>query len=198
MTIAQFMNMPDDGPTFLGLQCVHKPNKTAAPYTPKLCMHIVTFGQCYRRNVHIKDAEIINSVDCARLRPPPREICAEHTGLDQQVSNIFFSDEQNNAVFHQKLHEIQAWIATHPKHNGCVAVLVSCRIGVHRSVAMAERLAKELRRRNGIMVTTKHLDKHLWVKKKMEEIDWKVWQDQYHKWFAKEAREGRRAPWTRS
>lgn len=41
---------------------------------------------------------------------------------------------------------------------GCVAVVVNCRIGMHRSVAMAERMARRVRGWEGVRVVVEHLD----------------------------------------
>lgn len=42
----------------------------------------------------------------------------------------------------------------------CVAVVVNCRAGMHRSVAMAERMARRARRweGGGVRVVVEHLD----------------------------------------
>lgn len=128
------------------------------PSHRSLCMHIITYGQKYDRIPHVKGTDTIVQVDCTRLVPPPPNICKIKTGLDIEVASDFFSRRANQAVFEDKLHEIEEFLDANPKREGCVAVLVSCHYGVHRSVVMAERLAIEVKRRNGIKVECKHLD----------------------------------------
>lgn len=129
----------------------------------KICMHIVSYGQSYNRVPHVEDAKTIVWIDCSGLRPPPASVCEKYTGLDAAVANYFFSHKANQTVFEQKLHEIESFLDANPRFGGCVAVMVSCMMGVHWSVATAERLAAEVRRRNGIKVETMHLDIEKWV-----------------------------------
>jgi predicted protein tyrosine phosphatase len=164
------LKMPDSKPTIAAPPRPATLLKTASPSSePKLCMHIVTYGQSYNRIPRVKGAETINTINCACLIPPPASVCRKYTGLDAAVADDFFRHKGNQAVFEQKLREIEAFLAANPMREGCVAVMVSCVMGVHRSVAMAERLAFELRRRNGIKVETKHLDRQKWVERMRKE-----------------------------
>ncbi len=122
-----------------------------------LCMHFYTYGQSLRPEPRLLYPTIIR-VNCAKLEPPANHICEGHTGLDSKVADIFFSDSTNEARFREALDQIQRYLDKHDDHIGCVAIMVSCYYGVHRSVAMAERLATVVERWTGLSVHCRRLD----------------------------------------
>ena len=122
-----------------------------------LCMHFYTYGRSLRSEPRLSYPTIIR-VNCATLKPPADHICEGHTGLDFKVADTFFSNPNNETRYQKALDQIQHYLDKHDDHIGCVAVMVSCYYGVHRSVAMAERLATDIERWTGLSVHCRHLD----------------------------------------
>ena len=122
-----------------------------------LCMHFYTYGQSLRREPRLSHSTIFR-VNCIKLKPPAGHICEEHTGLDKKVADSFFSYSANERRFQEALDQVQHFLDKHDDHIGCVAIMVSCYWGVHRSVAMAERLATVVEKWTGLSVHCRHLD----------------------------------------
>ena len=122
-----------------------------------LCMHFYTYGQSLRSEPRLSYPTIIR-INCARLKPPADHICEGRTGLDFKAADTFFSNSNNETCYQEALDEIQRYLDKHDDHIGCVAIMVSCYYGVHRSVAMAERLATDIERWAGLSVHCRHLD----------------------------------------
>ena len=122
-----------------------------------LCMHFYTYGQSLRSEPRRSCPTVIR-VNCMGLNPPPDHICERHTGLDSEVADNFFSDPKNERRYQKALDQVQDWLDEYDHHIGCVGIMVSCYIGAHRSVAMAERLATDIERWTGLSVHCRHLD----------------------------------------
>lgn len=84
-------------------------------------------------------------VDCSRLQPPSPATCARFTGLEPEVVQAVFSNKTTNSLYatvlHTLKHEIRHWDFREGRY---LVVPVACRAGVHRSVAMAERIARTI------------------------------------------------------
>ncbi|MCJ1239386.1 hypothetical protein MMC14_007382 [Varicellaria rhodocarpa] len=104
---------------------------------------------------------ILLTIDCAGLQPPPSEICYVHSGLEAIVSDTFFSYPINEERYRTAMADIAA-ILKRPRGREelIIGVSVFCKIGCHRSVAMAERLTKGCQRQfRGVWVeTVKHFN----------------------------------------
>ena len=122
-----------------------------------LCMHFYTYGQSLRPEPRLSHPTIFR-VNCAQLKPPADHICEGNTGLDRKVADSFFSYSANETRFQEALDQVQRYLDKHDDHIGCVAIMVSCYWGVHRSVAMAERLATVVEKWTGLSVHCRHLD----------------------------------------
>ena len=122
-----------------------------------LCMHFYTYGKRLRPEPRLAHPTIFR-VNCIRLKPPPDHICERYTGLDSKVADSFFSNSANERRFQEALDQVQHFLDKHDDHIGCVAIMVSCYLGVHRSVAMAERLATVVEKWTGLSVHCRHLD----------------------------------------
>ena len=84
-------------------------------------------------------------VDCSMLRPPPPPICDEFTGLSPEVREYFFSEPENMARFDEAFFELKDAIRHWDFADGRTLIVpVACKAGMHRSVAMAEKLAKRI------------------------------------------------------
>ena len=84
-------------------------------------------------------------VDCTDLRPPPPPMCDRYTGLNPKIEEIFFSDPRNEQVFHSVCRAIKRAIRHWDFSAGPdLEIPVACKAGCHRSVAMAERLGREI------------------------------------------------------
>lgn len=122
-------------------------------------IYFVTYGQKYRRREpRRQQAPTIGSIDCADLPAPPRDICRAYTGLDTVVSRDLFSHPESVAMFEDALNMIEDDLNGGRASRRSVTVLVSCTAGMHRSVAMAERLAREVGSWRHVTAKARHLD----------------------------------------
>ena len=84
-------------------------------------------------------------VDCTSLRPPPRRTQYRYTGINPELEEEFFSDQRNErafrTVYRDLKNEIRRWDFSEGPD---LEVPVACMAGCHRSVAMAERLGREI------------------------------------------------------
>ena len=92
--------------------------------------------------------------DVSNLIPPHEDLCRRFTGRDPELANTFFNTADHEARYQRILVDTQTgideWLelgARLPRRD--FAVLVGCRAGMHRSVAVAERLAKDLGKLRG-------------------------------------------------
>lgn len=119
------------------------------------CVHFVTYGRNYGPpQIHFPT---VLTLDLSKNEPPPERLCERLTRLVYEIADSFFSFESNDLEFYNALNEIQHQMRSRPR-GGCVAVLINCMEGIHRSVAMAERLARAVRSRNGPKAECLHLD----------------------------------------
>lgn len=127
------------------------------PPLPILRIAIFTFGRLFDHPQ--PPYPTIMQIDCSRLPPPPRHLCDRFTGLDPVIATDFFSHDINVALYESALDVLRSSI-DNARHDGVehVAVLVGCRIGVHRSVAMAEAMRKRVLGWEGVEVRVEHLD----------------------------------------
>ncbi|CAD6592868.1 MAG: hypothetical protein ASARMPREDX12_006537 [Alectoria sarmentosa] len=119
------------------------------------CVHFVAYGRNHGPP-QIRFPTVL-TLDLSKNEPPPERLCGRLTGLDYEIADSFFSFESNDLEFYNALNEIQHQMKSRPR-GGCVAVLINCMEGIHRSVAMAERLARAVRSRDGPKAECLHLD----------------------------------------
>lgn len=119
------------------------------------CVHFITFGLLYGPT-KIRFPTIL-TLDLSNHLPPPQHLCERFTGLHREVAKSFFSVEANEAEFHRALGKLERRMKREPL-GGCVAVRINCMAGMHRSVAMANRLAEEVSRWDGFKAQCLHLD----------------------------------------
>lgn len=103
------------------------------------------------------------TVDCTDLHSPSVSLQKRFTGMDAQLSDAFFARSLNEEACQIALHRIynaaNHWTAEdYGQVEDEVAVGVKCTAGMHRSVAMAERLAEEVSAWRGVKVRVQHLD----------------------------------------
>lgn len=102
---------------------------------------------------------VLQRVECHELVPPHSHILRRSHGLNPELSNAFFALPASENAYHEALALLQSHLRQVPIHVAHVAVLTSCRAGMHRSVAMAERLANEVGGWHGVRVgRCKHID----------------------------------------
>jgi len=133
----------------------HQPD-AHEPTPGQFCIHVYSFGHWYKSIPAFK-YPVIKHVECVTLDAPSRELCHRYTGKDRVLSEAFFSNPKNEAVFRSEMASIDEELDRNTPSDRCLTVLVSCQLGMHRSVAMAERIAKELRGRR-FKTTIKHVD----------------------------------------
>ena len=86
--------------------------------------------------------EVIN---CRRLRAPPDALLERYTGLSPQIEKAFFDIPENSSAFEDAFRAIKRTIRRWDFAEGAdLNIPVACHIGCHRSVAMAERIAKKI------------------------------------------------------
>lgn len=127
---------------------------------PDLCIYILTYGAGNSGPPSLS-VPIIQRVDCSHLRAPAARLCDRLTGLDDELADTFFSYPENEVFFWRQLQKLEDTVVSDPRapRNGmCVAVLVNCAAGMHRSVATAERLAAEVEEWGRFDVDVEHLD----------------------------------------
>ena len=84
-------------------------------------------------------------VDCTRLRAPPRHMCNRYTGVNPKIEEEFFSEPNSERVFRTVYRALKSDIRGWDFSEGAdLEVPVACMAGCHRSVAMAERLGREI------------------------------------------------------
>ena len=105
-------------------------------------------------------------LDCRAMQPPPRHLLDLYTGASPTLAHAFFSMPGHEAIYRTAYLDLEdqlGMLLSNPRlmRGGCVAFLVNCRVGMHRSVAMAERLARDVQnlwRGEGVRVEVEHLD----------------------------------------
>lgn len=100
------------------------------------------------------------TIDCTNLPPPSFALQKRYTGLDRPISDVFFRRSRNVSAYECALDRIYDQIRHWTPNRGYdeVVVLVKCMQGMHRSVAMAEKLADEVGNWGGVRVRCEHLD----------------------------------------
>ena len=100
------------------------------------------------------------------MQPPPRRLLDMYTGASPTLSLAFFAMPGHETIYRNAylaLEDQLEMLLSNPRHRpgGCVAFLINCRVGMHRSVAMAQRLARDVQdywREDGVLVEVEHLD----------------------------------------
>lgn len=137
------------------MYCHRRPQR---PLAPALRVRFVSYAHTLgkpRLPFHT-----ILTIDCTTLPCPSFCLQKRYTGLDRQISDAVFARSRSEATYQWALDRIFDQIRYWTPNCGYdeVMVLVKCMQGMHRSVAMAERLADEVRRWRGVLVRCEHLD----------------------------------------
>ena len=137
-------------------------------------MHIqvqfVTYGKGQRP--HPIDYNIIYRVDCSHLPAPPSHLCNVSTGLYYESAEAFWKHQVNQERYRKAVDHINGLLyLALSRGQRSVAVAVFCMAGMHRSVALAERLARHFVTYPGLSVPKpKHLDMGGGVKRQQERL----------------------------
>lgn len=135
-----------------------------------LCLHLITFGSS-RGSPEIP-VPVLLHLDISTMRPPSRDLRQRYTGASPRLAAAFFSLPGHEAYYRSMLEALRGQLlgvlsdpefrrSSSGRHGGgCVAVLLNCKAGMHRSVAVAERLAGDVEswRWRGVRVGVEHLD----------------------------------------
>ena len=119
------------------------------------CVHLITYG-LFHGSTGTRFPTVLE-LDLSKHEPPPEDLCERFTGMDKEIKEAFFAIRQNEDEYQSALRWLGQKLRGWPR-GGCVAVLINCWMGRHRSVAMAERLAKELNSWAGFRAECAHLD----------------------------------------
>jgi len=120
----------------------------------RVLVSVVTFG--FKRGIPT-DADIVFDV---RFLPNPFYIAElkEHTGIEEAVSGYIFSFEQTRVFLHKLVDMIEYLLPYYQKEDkNQLVIAIGCTGGMHRSVAIAEALYKELGTK-GMRVSIAHRD----------------------------------------
>jgi UPF0042 nucleotide-binding protein len=120
----------------------------------RVLVSVATFG--FKRGIPT-DADMVFDV---RFLPNPFYIAElkDHSGIDEDVAGYIFSFEQTK-VFLQKLVDMIEYLLPYylKEDKNRLVIAIGCTGGMHRSVAIAEALIRELRSK-GICVSIAHRD----------------------------------------
>ena len=119
------------------------------------CVHLITYG-LFHGSTGTRFPTVLQ-LDLSEHEPPPEDLCERFTGMNKEIKEAFFAIRQNEDEYQSALKWLGQKLRGWPR-GGCVAVLINCWMGRHRSVAMAERLAKELNSWAGFRAECAHLD----------------------------------------
>ncbi|KAI4186669.1 MAG: hypothetical protein L6R41_003343 [Letrouitia leprolyta] len=148
------MGMPPyEGPYSHGMPPPSRPRRRP----PLVMIDFLTCGHQYHPNTG--SVPVILNISCAKMLPPPNELCSRYCGLDRELSDWLFSHREYRARCSWALDMIQdgidAWRPSRDRPRLCV--IVKCKLGVHRSVAMAEKLARIVSGWRGVRVTIEYV-----------------------------------------
>ena len=124
------------------------------------CVHFITFGEYYGEAEAV-DFHVVIKLNLVQHLAPPQHLCKDFTGQDRQIAQSFFAIPANEAAYRDALATLRKEIEREmeKKLKGrCIAFLINCTLGRHRSVAMAERLAETVGRWGGYRSECLHLD----------------------------------------
>ena len=131
------------------------------PPCPQRCHELeINFYSCGRRYRFERwVGPRILHISCANMRPPPSQMCSRYNGLDRELSDWLFKHREYRVKCERALDRVAEAINNwQPSSDGPrFCAVVRCKIGVHRSVAMAEMLAKEVSTWGGIRVTVTYV-----------------------------------------
>ena len=123
-------------------------------------------------------------VDCTSLRLLLRRMCKRYAGITPKIEEVFFSDQRNERVFWTVYRGLKSEIRRWDFSKGAdFEVPVACMRGCHRSVAMAERLGREISCWEGapfkLKVCVEHLSMvtHVIKRKHRSEAEYRRYRD---------------------
>ena len=134
------------------------------PRPPNICLHFITFGN--RRGQPEIPMPVTFHLDLSRVQSPPRHLLQMYTGVSFGIAESFFSIPGHEDYYRESLQLLEDRLHSRladprSRFGDCVAVAVNCVAGMHRSIAMAERLARDVVRnwhQALIEVVIEHLD----------------------------------------
>ena len=119
---------------------------------PSLIIHVISYSMANGKPLAFMPAF---NIDARNFATPKNEMCERYTGRDPEFANTLFNTADHEVLYQRIVADakntIRVWRhgANPPEE---VAVLVGCKAGMHRSVAVAERLAKEMGKWHGLGV----------------------------------------------
>ncbi|KAL8907429.1 MAG: hypothetical protein Q9207_001399 [Kuettlingeria erythrocarpa] len=136
------------------------PNPLAPPLQrrrPNVTIDFITCGHLDQPDT--RGIPCILRLNCIDMKPPTREMCNRYNGLDRELSAWLFRHREYHETCERALDKIESAVdGWRPERHGPrLVAIVRCRAGVHRSVAMAEELARVVSRWDGVDVTIKYV-----------------------------------------
>lgn len=108
-------------------------------------LHLFIFSYAIDRPPRPSGYPSMPLVNCANLPAPPDHMCHRYTGLNPRMEEEVFSEPRNERVFQQVYRALKEEIRSWDFSEGAnLEIPVACTAGCHRSVAMAERLGREI------------------------------------------------------
>ncbi len=125
---------------------------------------MITFGDS--RGLPVIPMPVLIDLDLSNAQTPPRHLLQTYTGASFELARSFFSLPGHETLYQNCLRSLEDKLNSllsdpRARFGGCVAVVVNCRSGMHRSVAMVERLAGDVEEYwppDLVEVVVEHLD----------------------------------------
>ena len=87
-------------------------------------------------------AMTVHRIDCRSLPEPPIDLCIRHTGLDRQLANVFWRQPAYQDRLADEISTIEQILQDCRGVQPKVLIEITCKHGMHRSVAMADKLRR--------------------------------------------------------
>ncbi|KAI4252558.1 MAG: hypothetical protein L6R42_007907 [Xanthoria sp. 1 TBL-2021] len=125
-------------------------------FLPPVHLHLYSFGITI--GTPTLSLPVLLGIDLRDLIAPPQALCYWFTGKDPEIQAAFWSFREHERIYRDFVLKLQDRVMSLPPGvPRAWAVLVNCKVGVHRSVAFVRRLHDELRAWPMVTVDKTHL-----------------------------------------
>ncbi|CAI6335317.1 unnamed protein product [Periconia digitata] len=154
------------------------PHRPTTPNTPSSMpsVHIITYGLHYAPNPSdVKQilakylppgTTHLYNIAAQTFTPPPEDMCKLYSGISPAIQDIVMRDPLARGAVMVGVEDIMTFLRARDRKDGFdVAISVCCQIGTHRSVSVAERIARGVegcceREARKAMVRLVHIHRH--------------------------------------
>lgn len=125
----------------------------------ELKINFYTCGRDFDFRPYTDFAPCILNISCVSMQPPPQALCVRFSGRDRELSDWLFARREYRVKYGHALEKIadavERWRPR--RHGQRFCAIVKCMHGMHRSVAMADKLAREVSRWDGVKVSVEYV-----------------------------------------